>query len=141
MTEHPDSSKPARGPDSIRRSLSWTMFGEFTFAATQWLALMVIAKLGSPEALGRYSLGFAVATPIVIFANLHLRPIYVVDVRSRWGFADFLGLRSLLLPLALVVIVGVCLVRGWPWQTAAVVMLIAIARLSESVSAIYYARA
>src|SRR5690606_27476679 len=53
-----------RGPDSVRRSLSWTMFGELGFAASQWLSLMVIAKLGSAEALGRYSLGFAVSTPI-----------------------------------------------------------------------------
>lgn len=130
-----------RGPDSVRRSLSWTLFGELSFALSQWLSLMVIAKLGSPEALGRYSLGFAVATPIVIFAGLHLRPIYVVDVRSRWGFADFLGLRSLVLPLALVVVGAVCLVRGWPWQTAAVVMLVALVRVSESASDIYYARA
>jgi len=129
-----------RGPDSVRRSLSWTMFGELGFAASQWLSLMVIAKLGSPEALGRYSLGFAVSTPIVLLANLHLRPIYVVDVRSRWGFADFLALRTLLLPLALLVIAAVCLIRGWPWQTAAVVLLIGAARVSEGLSDIYYAR-
>jgi O-antigen/teichoic acid export membrane protein len=135
-----DASKP-RGPDSVRRSLSWTLFGELSFALSQWLALMVLAKLGSAEALGRYSLGLAVATPIVLFANLHLRPIYVVDVRSRWGFADFLGLRSLLLPLALILVAGVCVVRDWPWETAAVVMLIAVVRVSEGASDIYYARA
>ncbi|MFO7563239.1 MAG: lipopolysaccharide biosynthesis protein [Enhygromyxa sp.] len=134
-------SKPTRGPDSVRRSLSWTLFGELCFAASQWLSLMVVAKLGSAEALGRYSLGFVVATPIVIFASLHLRPIYVVDVRSRWGFADCLALRSVLLPLALVVVALICVVRGWPWQTAAVVLLIALARVSESFSDIYYARA
>jgi O-antigen/teichoic acid export membrane protein len=131
-------SKP---PDSVRRSLSWTLFGELSFALAQFLSYMIIAKLGSPEELGRYSLGFAVATPIVIFANLHLRPIYVVDVRSRWGFADFLGLRTLLWPLALLVIAGVCLARGWSWETAAVVMLVALVRVSESASDIYYARA
>lgn len=130
-----------RKPDSVRRSLSWTLFGELCFAATQWLSLMVVAKLGSAEALGRYSLGFVVATPIVIFANMHLRPIYVVDVRSRWGFADFLALRSLLLPLALVVVAIVCVARGWPWQTVAVIMLIALSRVSEGFSDIYYARA
>lgn len=133
-----DEPKP---PDSVRRSLSWTLFGELCNAAAQWFSLMVIAKLGSAEALGRYSLGLAIATPIVIFANLHLRPIYVVDTRSRWGFADFLGLRSLLLPLALLIVAGVCLARGWPWQTSAVVMLIAVLRVSEGASDIFYARA
>lgn len=141
MSDTPEPTTPPRGPDSVRRSLSWTLFGELSFALSQWLALMVIAKLGSPEALGRYSLGLAVATPIVIFANLHLRPIYVVDVRSRWGFADFLGLRTLLLPLALALVAGVCLARGWSWETAAVVMLVGVVRVSEGASDIYYARA
>ncbi|HVI01732.1 MAG TPA: lipopolysaccharide biosynthesis protein [Enhygromyxa sp.] len=135
-----DGPQP-RGPDSVRRSLSWTLFGELSFALSQWLSYMIIAKLGTPEALGRYSLGFAVATPIVIAASLHLRPIYVVDVRSRWGFADFLGLRSVLLPLALTLVAAVCLLRGWPWQTAVVVMLVGVVRVSESASDIYYARA
>lgn len=146
MTDEPArANDPARatgrGPDSVRRSLSWTLFGELSFALSVWLSQVIIAKLGSPEALGRYTLGFAVATPIVIFANLHLRPIYVVDVRSRWGFADFLGLRSLLLPLALVVVAGICLGSNWSWATAAVVMLVALVRASESAADIYYARA
>jgi len=121
--------------------MSWTLFGELSFAAGQWFSLMVVAKLGSPEALGRYSLGLAVATPIIIFANLHLRPIYVVDTRARWRFADYLGLRALLLPIALAVTAAVCLVRGWPWQTAAVVALLGLIRVSGSVSDILYARA
>jgi O-antigen/teichoic acid export membrane protein len=141
VSEEPPVPPAPRGPDSVRRSLSWTLFGELSFAAAQWAALMVIAKLGSAEALGRYSLGLAVATPVIVFANLHLRPIYVVDVRSRWGFADYLGLRSVLLPLAIVVVAIACLVRGWPWQTAAVVMLIGLIHASGSASDLYYARA
>ena len=121
--------------------MSWTLFGELSFAAGQWFSLMVVAKLGSPEALGRYSLGLAVATPIIIFANLHLRPIYVVDTQQRWRFADYLGLRTLLLPAALFVTAAICLVRGWPWQTAAVVALLGLIRISGSVSDILYARA
>lgn len=139
MTRTPEPGP--RKPDSIRRSLSWTLFGELSFAAAQWFSLMVIAKLGSSEALGRYALGLAVATPVVILASLHLRPIYVVDTRSRWGFADFLGLRTLLLPVALLVIAGICLGSGWPWRTTAVVMLVALVRVSEASSDIYYARA
>ncbi|KIG14827.1 Heteropolysaccharide repeat unit export protein [Enhygromyxa salina] len=128
-------------PDSVGRSLSWTLLGELSFAAAQWLALIVVAKLGSPEALGRYSLGLAVATPIIILANLHLRPIYVVDTRARWGFADYLGLRAIMLPLALGVTAGVCLIRGWPWQVAAVVCLLGVIRVAGSVSDILYGRA
>jgi O-antigen/teichoic acid export membrane protein len=131
----------ARAPDSVRRSLSWTLFGELGYAAAQFLTLVVIAKLGSKAALGRFSLGLALATPIVIFAHLHLRPIYVVDTRSRWGFADFLGLRVLLLPISLVVVAAVCLAQGWDWRTSTVVMLVTLIRVSEGFSDIYYAKA
>lgn len=143
MTDAPNQApaKQPRGPDSVGRSLSWTLFGELGNALAQFVALMIIAKLGSTEALGRFSLGLAIASPIVIFANLHLRPIYVVDVRARWGFAEFLAVRALLLPLALLVVAGVCLARGWEWQTSAVVLLVAVIRVSEGWSDIYYARA
>lgn len=133
-------------PPSLRRSLSWTLLGELVFAACQWISLMVVAKLGSPEALGRYALGLAVATPVIVLANLHLRPIWVVDVRerpeherARW--ADYLGLRLLMQPIALAVVALICLIRGWPSTTVAVVLSIALIRTAGSMSDIFYAPA
>ncbi|MFV8752246.1 lipopolysaccharide biosynthesis protein [Nannocystaceae bacterium ST9] len=138
-------SEPAPA-SSLRRSLSWTLLGELSFAACQWISLMVVAKLGSPEALGRYSLGLAVATPVIILANLHLRPIWVVDVRDRpeherASWADYLGLRLLVQPIALLVVALVCLIRGWPLATVTVVVAIAVIRAAGSVSDILYAPA
>ena len=133
---------------TVRRSLSWTLFGELIFAACQWLSLMVVAKLGSPEALGRYSLGLAVATPIFVLANLHLRPVYVVTVRddpqigrARRLFAHYFGLRLALLPPALLAVAAFCLLRGWPMATVMVVVLVGLIRASDSASDILYARA
>lgn len=133
-------------PPSLRRSLSWTLLGELVFAACQWISLMVVAKLGSPEALGRYALGLAVATPVIVLANLHLRPIWVVDVRERpeherASWADYLGLRLLMQPIALAAVALVCLIRGWPATTVAVVLLMALIRMAGSVSDIFYAPA
>ncbi|WP_045115328.1 lipopolysaccharide biosynthesis protein [Plesiocystis pacifica] len=141
MSEDDAAPTAPTAPGSIRRSLSWTLLGEGVFAACQWFSLMVVAKLGSPEALGRYALGLAVATPIIVLANLHLRPIYVVDVRSRWRFGDYLRLRMLLIPGALAATAGVCLVRGWPALTIGVVLLVALIRASGSATDILYARA
>jgi O-antigen/teichoic acid export membrane protein len=133
-------------PASLRRSLSWTLLGELVFAACQGFSLMVVAKLGSPEALGRYSLGLAVATPVIVLANLHLRPIWVVDVRERpeherASWADYLGLRLLMQPIALAVVALVCAIRGWPFTTVAVVLLVALIRAAGSISDILYAPA
>ena len=128
-------------PAGIRKNLSWTLVGELGFAAGQWLSLVVMAKLGSPEALGRYSRGLAVATPVIILANLHLRPVWVVDVEDRVDFQHVFALRLIALPLALLVTAAIVLARGWPVMTALVVLLVGLIRVSGSFSDICYARA
>lgn len=140
------ASAPTPAPASLRRSLSWTLLGELLFALAQWGSLMVVAKLGSVEALGRYSLGLAVATPVIVLLNLHLRPIWVVDVREgpeheRAQWADYLGLRLLVQPLALLLVALVCVARGWPPLTIGVVLLVALIRVAGSIADILQAPA
>ncbi len=61
---------------------------------------------GTPEAVGRFALGLAITTPIILFANLQLRAIQATDVRSEYLFRDYLGLRVLMLSLGLLMILG-----------------------------------
>lgn len=137
------SSSVAPPQPSLRRSLSWTLLGELLFALAQWISLMVVAKLGSVEALGRYSLGLAVATPVVVLLNLHLRPIWVVDRRegAEASWPDYLGLRLLVQPLGLLLVALVCVARGWPPTTIAVVLLVALIRVAGSLADILHAPA
>ena len=85
---------------SLRRSFSWMFAGNVLYAASLWGIISALTKLGSPEAVGRYALATAVATPLMLFANLQLRPIMATDNDGRFEFRDYLALRLICLPIA-----------------------------------------
>ena len=55
----------------VASSLRWTLLGEVLFAAGQFGMMMVMARLGSDAALGRYALGLAISTPLFVLTSLH----------------------------------------------------------------------
>ena len=122
-------------------SLSWTLAGEVLFAAGQFGMLVVMARLGSEAALGRYALGLAIATPLFVITSLHLRPTYVVSDEPRFEFGDYFGLRLIGAPLALVIAAAWSLAIGHDAETVAMVSLVAFTRLSELVSDMCHAAA
>jgi hypothetical protein len=46
---------------SLRKNFSWTFVGNVVYAACQWGILVALAKLGTPEMVGQFTLGLAVA--------------------------------------------------------------------------------
>ncbi len=46
-------------PLSLRANFSWTFVGNVVYAGSQWGMLVVLAKLGTPEMVGQFSLGLA----------------------------------------------------------------------------------
>lgn len=122
-------------------SLSWTLAGEVLFAAGQFGMLVAMARLGSEAALGRYALGLAIATPLCVITSLHLRPTYVVSDDPRFEFGDYMGLRLIGAPLALVIAASSSLVVGHDSETVAMVTLVALTRLSELVADMCHAAA
>jgi O-antigen/teichoic acid export membrane protein len=122
-------------------SLGWTLAGEVMFAAGQFGMLVVMARLGSEAALGRYALGIAIATPLFVITSLHLRPTYVVSDDSRFEFGDYFGLRLIGAPLALVMAAAWSFAIGHDTETLAMIALVAVTRLSELVSDMCHAAA
>jgi O-antigen/teichoic acid export membrane protein len=125
-------------PLSIRRNFSWIFVGNVVYAACQWGILVVLAKLGTPEMVGQFTLGLAVTAPVVMFTNLHLEAIQVTDARHQYLFSDYLGLRLISTGLALLVIAGITLVTRYRWETAIVILLVGLAKAFESISNIFY---
>lgn len=123
---------------SLRRNFSWTLLGNVVYAGCQWGILIILAKLGSPEIVGRFALGLAITAPIIIFANLHLRAVQATDAKREFFFSDYLGLRLATTLLSLLVILGFTLVNGYQWETATVIMLVGLAKAFEAVSDVYY---
>lgn len=137
------ASAPKEQPkaQSLRQRLGTTAAGEITGAACLWLAQVLVARLGGVSMLGAFGLGFAIATPVILFSNLHLRPVYVVDETSSWEFEDYLGLR--LVSLLVATVVGSCATvgLGLDWEVASVVLAVMLYRIAEALGDIFIAPA
>ncbi|MEG4069006.1 oligosaccharide flippase family protein [Microcoleus sp. Pol11C2] len=125
-------------PLTLRRNFSWTFTGHLVYAASQWGMLVLLAKLGSPEMVGQFTLGLAVTAPVIMFSNLQLRQLQATDAKGEYVFSDYLGLRLIATALALLIIAGITLKAGYRWETSQVILAIALAKAFESISDVFY---
>lgn len=123
---------------SLLGKAKWLVGGNFIFAFSQWVILILFARLTSQENLGQYSLALAIATPLFAISNLQLRPLYILDVNShkKYNYAQFYYLRIISSFFALIC----CLIWGlasnlYFWVLFAVSLL----KFFESYSDIIYA--
>lgn len=125
-------------PLTLRRNFSWTFVGNVVYAACQWGMLVVLAKLGSPEMVGQFTLGLAVTAPVVLFTSLHLRVVQATDAKQQYVFGDYLGLRLISSALALLIITGITLIAGYRGETSLVILVVGLAKALESISDVFY---
>lgn len=130
LTERPVEFKPL----SLSRNTTWNAFGLAVTAICQWAVLIVLAKLGKPEMIGQYTLGLAVTAPIMLFANLQLRAVQVLDVQRSYSFGDLLTLRLMTTTAALAVIAVISFSGGYRWETACVVLAVGLVKALDSAS-------
>ncbi|QLE40893.1 lipopolysaccharide biosynthesis protein [Nostoc sp. C052] len=121
-------------PLTLRHNFSWTFIGNAVYAACQWGMLVLLAKLGNPEMIGKFTLGLAVTAPVMMFTNLQLRVIQATDAKCQFQFYDYLGLRILSTILALVFIIIIVLGVNYPPNTALIILFVGLAKAVESIS-------
>ena len=100
MTDSPRTQGISLTPElpqglPLRKNFAWTLSGNVVYAGCQWGMLIAIAKLGTPAMLGQFALGLAIAGPIFIMAQLHLRAVQATDARHEYLFGHYFALRIL----------------------------------------------
>lgn len=125
-------------PLTLKRNFSWTFVGNAIYAACQWGMLVVLAKLGSPEMVGTFTLGLAIAAPVFMFTNLQLRYIQATDAKQQYFFSDYLSLRLISTVLGLMLVYIVTLAAGYRWEVSLVILLVSLAKAFESISDVFY---
>lgn len=125
-------------PLTLRRNFSWTFVGNVVYAACQWGMLVVLAKLGSPEMVGQFTLGLAVTAPVIMFTNLQLRAVQATDARQEYVFGDYLALRLVSTGLGVAIVVGITLTAGYRRDTSLVILVVGLAKALESISDVFY---
>ena len=108
------------------------------YAICQWGMIVALAKLGSSSMIGQFSLGLAIATPVLMFTNLHLRAVQASDAKRLYSFGEYLQLRSFMTLGAIAVIVGIVCFEHYERQTTMVILAVALAKGIESLSDIHY---
>lgn len=121
---------------SLGHSVSWTLAGNIFYAICQWGSVVLLARMGSVEVLGRFALGLALTAPVFLMASFYLRGIQATDAREQFRFADYLALRLLAMIAALAVIVLLALRDSG--DTSVTIVLIGVAKSFEGVSDVYY---
>jgi O-antigen/teichoic acid export membrane protein len=100
--------------------------------------IVALAKQGNSFMVGQFSLGLAIATPVLMFTNLHLRAVQATDATRSYRFHEYLRLRVLTTVAALAAIAALVLVAGYQRETAIVVLAVALVKAIDTLSDIHY---
>jgi O-antigen/teichoic acid export membrane protein len=123
---------------SFRANFLWMLAGNVIFAGCQLGMIVALAKLGSSVMVGQFSLGLAIATPVLMFTNLHLRAVQATDATRLYSFGEYLQLRFVMSSLAIAAIVIFTWIENIPHRTAMVVVAVALAKGTETLSDVHY---
>src|SRR5687767_14336395 len=134
----PLSRLAAPAPRSLPVNFAWAITGQAAYAASQWGILIVLAKLGTPAMVGQFALGFAIAAPVFMFANLQLRAVLATDASRDFRLTDYWNLQFGMIGLGLLATALIALAAGYRADTAAVVLLVACAKSVECFSELCY---
>jgi len=111
----------------LKIDFTWVLAGNIFYSACQWMIVVVLAKLGTPEKLGEYAWGLAVSAPIVLFANFQLRSLLASDLTDRFRFRQYVIFRLISIGAALGLVAVVAEVAG-SGEKATVVILVGAAQ-------------
>ncbi len=133
------SDEENTGPSiSLSKNFTWTFSGRVVYAMCQWGILMILAKLGSPEMVGQYSLALAITAPVFAFFNLKLDALLATDARNEYPFTDYFRLRLITSSLALTLILCIAFGITNSRMMLLVVLAVGLAKAIESVSEILF---
>ena len=133
------SAKPAEGGSpSLPTSFAWSLIGNMVYAASQVGVLALLANLASPATVGRYALGLAIVTPILLFTKLQLRWVLATDVRHDYSFSDYLGTRLLSTAVGCGSVFLVLAVANFELDAAVMIGIVTLTKAVESGSDLLY---
>ncbi|WP_350019924.1 lipopolysaccharide biosynthesis protein [Priestia flexa] len=123
---------------SLRKNFSWTLLGNGLYAFSQWFIVFILAKYGTPQMIGVYSMGLALSAPVLMMTNLQLRVVQATDFQNKYPFGIYFGLRILMTFLALTTIIIIMLFLNYNEQKFLIILIISLSRGIDALSDIVY---
>lgn len=126
---------------SLRKNFLWTFSSTLVYGFVQWCIVIIIARYGSPELVGQFSLATGMVLPVFAFLNFHLRVVYVTSPQRNALFGDYLWLRVCTTVLALLLILIMSFLFGYENDLLFVAVAYGVVRGAEALSDILFAPA
>jgi O-antigen/teichoic acid export membrane protein len=80
---------------SLKKNIGASFIGNIVYALSQWLLLIILAKLGDEKVIGVYALALAVVSPIFSLGNMNLRAVQATDAETAVSFTSYARFRHL----------------------------------------------
>lgn len=119
---------------SLKVNFSWTLISNIMLAFSQWITLIIIAKLGTPAEVGSYSLGLAFTAPLFLLSSLQLRAMQVTDVKGNYKFSHFFALRVFTSIIAMFLLIGLLSLTNYTNEIKIVIILVGVTKFIDSFS-------
>ena len=116
--------------------MMWSFVAAGSYAASNWLLIVFLAKFGGAELVGKYSISLAIVTPAFMLSSLQLRQLQATDVSNEFEFCDYFGLRILTTTIVALIVVG--LSATYPHDIFFVVAALSSIKIIEWVSDIFF---
>lgn len=121
---------------SLRVNFVWALVGNVVFAACQWAAISVLAKLSDAKTVGQFALALAITGPIFLLTNLQLGAIQATDAKAKYCFGHYLALRILGTAGGLLILSILLGISGYDGAVNWVVVAVGLGKACETLSEI-----
>jgi O-antigen/teichoic acid export membrane protein len=123
---------------ALRTNFAWTVVANACSAASAWLIVVAIAKLGSMEMAGHYALAQAIVIPVLSLSMLQLRAVFATDAANTYQFGHYLGLRAITTTLAVMAIAWLAFASNSGQSIGVLVLAVGAGAAIESLSDVVY---
>jgi O-antigen/teichoic acid export membrane protein len=124
-------------PPSFRRNFAWILAGSTGLAASQFVLLIIIAKLGSTKLAGDWALALAITGPLFVALRFKLRAVQASDARNEYTWADYAMMIIVGSVVGAIVLCGIVLV-GYRDATAFVILAVGASKILDAGSELVY---
>ncbi|MFD1020254.1 lipopolysaccharide biosynthesis protein [Thalassobacillus hwangdonensis] len=128
----------AAAPISLKMNSVWNVAGSLLYTLTQWGLLVVLAKLGSAEMVGIFTLGLALTAPVMMLMRFNLRVAVASDSREDFKFQEYYTSRVVTTAVFLVVMTAIAFFYSENSVMFGVILLLSVARGVESIGDILH---
>jgi len=123
---------------SLKNNFIWTAFGKVSYAFSQWLIILIIARLLGVTALGEFSLAMAITTPIFIFASLQLPLLLATDATEQYSYTQYQTLNYFMFGFAIACSLLISWCFAYSSERVLIIFLLAIIKGFEMISEIHF---